>query len=193
MNSKRDVLTTGEVAKICHVAPRTVAKWFDRGELRGYRIPGSKDRRIPTSQLVKFMRAHNMPLDTLETGQIRTLILDADRIWSEALCGKLLEDEAYLVRTAPSAFEAGYVVAAFKPHILLVDVRQTDVQPQTLGKLARTLPELQNARLIGVSTDMDEPAGQTLLQVGFHAYLRKPFEIRQLIAKIDATLSAGPW
>src|SRR4051812_28109101 len=40
----KDVLTTGEVAKICNVAPRTVSKWFDSGALHGYRIPGSKDR-----------------------------------------------------------------------------------------------------------------------------------------------------
>src|SRR6478736_2719268 len=51
----KDVLTTGEVAKICNVAPRTVSKWFDSGALHGYRIPGSKDRRIPLNQLIRFM------------------------------------------------------------------------------------------------------------------------------------------
>ena len=62
MDKRKDVLTTGQVAKICNVAPRTVSKWFDSGQLRGYRIPGSKDRRIPLGQLVRFMRAHNIPL-----------------------------------------------------------------------------------------------------------------------------------
>ena len=47
----KDVLTTGEVAKICNVAPRTVSKWFDSGALTGYRIPGSKDRRIPLNDV----------------------------------------------------------------------------------------------------------------------------------------------
>ena len=46
MRTDKEVLTTGEVAKICNVAPRTVSKWFDSGQLQGYRIPGSKDRRI---------------------------------------------------------------------------------------------------------------------------------------------------
>ena len=41
------VFTTGQVAKICKVAPRTVSKWFDSGRLKGYRIPGSQDRRNP--------------------------------------------------------------------------------------------------------------------------------------------------
>ena len=59
----KDVLTTGEVAKICNVAPRTVSKWFDSGALHGYRIPGSKDRRIPLNQLIRFMKQHGMPLN----------------------------------------------------------------------------------------------------------------------------------
>jgi excisionase family DNA binding protein len=57
------VYTTGRVAKICNVAPRTVSKWFDSGRLKGYRIPGSQDRRIPRAQLVKFLRENGMPLD----------------------------------------------------------------------------------------------------------------------------------
>ena len=70
----KDVLTTGEVAKICNVAPRTVSKWFDSGALHGYRIPGSKDRRIPLNQLIRFMKQHGMPLNGLMTGQTRILI-----------------------------------------------------------------------------------------------------------------------
>ena len=65
MAKGKDVLTTGDVAKICHVAPRTVSKWFDNGQLKGYRIPGSKDRRIPVSELIRFMKMHNMPTSAL--------------------------------------------------------------------------------------------------------------------------------
>ena len=59
------VFTTGQVAKICKVAPRTVAKWFDSGRLKGYRIPGSQDRRIPREYLVKFLAQHGIPLGDL--------------------------------------------------------------------------------------------------------------------------------
>jgi excisionase family DNA binding protein len=54
------VFTTGEVAKICRVAPRTVSIWFDRGKLKGYRMPGSQDRRIPEEYLRNFLNEHNM-------------------------------------------------------------------------------------------------------------------------------------
>ena len=75
---EKDVLTTGEVAKICNVASRTVSKWFDSGQLRGYRIPGSKDRRIPVNSLVKFMKSHGIPMDGLMSGSTRVLIVHDD-------------------------------------------------------------------------------------------------------------------
>ncbi len=59
------VFTTGQVAMICKVAPRTVSKWFDSGRLKGYRIPGSQDRRVPKEYLIQFMQAHGMPLDNI--------------------------------------------------------------------------------------------------------------------------------
>lgn len=60
-----DVYTTGQVARLCRVAPRTVSDWFDSGRLKGYRLPGSKDRRIPRENLVAFMKANGMPLREL--------------------------------------------------------------------------------------------------------------------------------
>jgi excisionase family DNA binding protein len=58
-----NVFTTGQVAQICNVASRTANKWFDKGLLKGYRIPGSRDRRVPSKELKRFMKAHNIPLD----------------------------------------------------------------------------------------------------------------------------------
>ena len=61
MAKGRNVLTTGEVAAICNVASRTVGKWFDSKLLKGYRIPGSRDRRIPVPELVRFMKKYEIP------------------------------------------------------------------------------------------------------------------------------------
>lgn len=67
--SPRRVYTIHEAAKLCKVAPRTVSKWFDSGRLRGYRIPGSQDRRIPHEYLVRFLKEHGMPTDDLDQPQ----------------------------------------------------------------------------------------------------------------------------
>lgn len=52
--------TISQVAKICDVAPRTAANWFDKGRLKGYRIPGSRDRRVPHQYLIEFLQSHGM-------------------------------------------------------------------------------------------------------------------------------------
>lgn len=59
-----DVFSTGQIAKMCRVAPRTVSKWFDSGKLKGYRIPGpgTCDRRVQKDDLLEFLRLHNMPI-----------------------------------------------------------------------------------------------------------------------------------
>ena len=61
MAKGKNVLATGEVAQICNVASRTVGKWFDKKLLNGYRIPGNRDRRIPISELIAFMKKYNIP------------------------------------------------------------------------------------------------------------------------------------
>src|SRR5581483_4707591 len=117
----KDVLTTGEVAKICNVAPRTVSKWFDSGALHGYRIPGSKDRRIPLNQLIRFMKQHGMPLNGLMTGCTRVLIVDDEQDIVEVL-EKILEDEAkYEVEVAKGGFAAGITAEKFRPHVILLE------------------------------------------------------------------------
>ena len=125
----KEVLTTGEVAKICNVAPRTVSKWFDVGTLKGYRIPGSKDRRIPVSELVKFMKVHGIPMDGLNTGRTRVLIVDSDPEIVGTLEQVLAEQTEYEIQTATSGFEAGMACERFRPHVLLVDLHLDDSEP----------------------------------------------------------------
>jgi excisionase family DNA binding protein len=191
MDRNREVLTTGQVAKICNVAPRTVSKWFDSGQLRGYRIPGSKDRRIPVSQLIRFMRAHNLPLNGLDGGQTRILVVDGDTALVGVLHESLEADGAYKVSTATSAFEAGVLAGTCQPDVMVVDVSLPDVVPRQLVRALRASEDLRGIRLIGTSGGITEGQGQALVQDGFDAYLRKPFEIRRLVQAVDELVSSA--
>ena len=182
---KRDILTTGEVAKICKVAPRTVSKWFDSGQLRGYRIPGSRDRRIPLDQLIRFMKAYGMPLDSLETGQTRVLIIESDADLADLLRQALSEHAGYEVRTASSAFEAGAIVEEFMPSVMLIDMETADIYPQALVRFLRDNPELRDTKLVAVDGGLTDATRQNWLQTGFDECLGKPFEIRQIIELVE--------
>jgi excisionase family DNA binding protein len=185
MMAGKNVLTTGDVAKICNVAPRTVSKWFDTGQLRGYRIPGSKDRRIPIDQLMKFMRAHGMPLNGIENGHMRILILDGDDAFAASLKDVLTRIDAFDVATASTALEAGAAATELKPQVVLVDLDMRDVTPKSICRFARGLPNSNAICLIGTAREMSEARGQGLLQDGFQAFLAKPFDVRSLIQLIE--------
>src|SRR3977135_3759627 len=147
----KDVLTTGEVAKICNVAPRTVSKWFDSGALRGYRIPGSKDRRIPINQLIRFMKQHGMPLNGLMTGCTRILIVD-DEVDVVEVLERILEDEAkYEVEVAKGGFEAGIVAEKYRPHVMLLDMHLADLDGKIVCKQVKNNPDLQLTKVIAMS------------------------------------------
>src|ERR1043165_506259 len=139
----KEVLTTGEVAKICNVAPRTVSKWFDSGALHGYRIPGSKDRRIPLNQLIRFMKHHGMPLNGLMTGCTRILIVDDERDVVEVL-EKILEDEAkYGAEVSTGGFEAGISAEKFRPHVILLDMHLSAIDGREVLKMVKNSADLQ--------------------------------------------------
>jgi excisionase family DNA binding protein len=184
-----DVLTTGEVARICNVAPRTVSKWFDTGQLRGYRIPGSKDRRIPVQQLLRFMRAHGIPLGELDAGQTRVLLIDDDTELLGLLQQALSRTGRYSVRTGSSAFEAGALAERFQPHVILVDTTLADIDARKVFRFVRGHQDLQATKLIATSGALTDGEIQSLLGEGFDSCLRKPFDVRQVMLAIEEAVA----
>ncbi len=182
----KDVLTTGEVAKICNVAPRTVSKWFDSGSLKGYRIPGSRDRRIPSAELMRFMKAHGIPLEGLTSGRTRVLIVDPEREVLDTLQKILSEQTSYDVRTASSAFGAGMECERFKPHVLLMDIHLGEGDAKTLSDNVRKSEHLQFTKVIAMSGKLTDGQAHSLRSFGFDGFLKKPFQVRQLVESIEA-------
>jgi excisionase family DNA binding protein len=182
----KEVLTTGEVAKICNVAPRTVSKWFDSGSLKGYRIPGSRDRRIPSAELMKFMRAHGIPLEGLSSGRTRVLIVDGEKEVVETLQKILTEQTSYEVRSSTSAFSAGMECERFKPHVVLLDIHLSDADAKAFADSVRKNEQLQFTKIVAMSGKLTDGQSQSLRSAGYDAFLKKPFQVRQVVEAIEA-------
>src|SRR5579864_2015180 len=119
----KKVFTTGQVAKICKVAPRTVSKWFDSGRLRGYRIPGSQDRRIPREHLIRFLKEHKMPLGELEEeGWHKIQIIGAEKLFIDRVQELMPESDDFRYAVANSGFEAGLQAEGFHPDSIVIDL-----------------------------------------------------------------------
>jgi len=187
MAKGKNVLTTGDVAKICNVAPRTVSKWFDSGQLKGYRIPGSKDRRIPVSELLRFMKMHNMPTESLPVGKIRILIVDTDIDAAGTLSHTLETVGDYEVKTVRSSFETGMTAQKFAPHVLLVSLLAEGVDTTELCQSIRSDEELQTIKILAIANQLSESECMALMQKGFDGYISHPSDADEVIKKIEET------
>lgn len=133
-----EVFTTGEVAKICKVAPRTVSKWFDSGQLSGYRIPGSQDRRIPRENLIQFMKKFGLPLGDLEE-KANGLVVSTDQDLATALSEKINYKFKCQVEHASTAFSTGRFLAIRIFRFVVLDFSIGREHALEVAQYARTL------------------------------------------------------
>jgi excisionase family DNA binding protein len=172
----RKVFTTGQVAKICKVAPRTVSKWFDSGRLVGYRIPGSQDRRIPREHLIRFLKEHQMPLGELEEeAYSKVLIIGTDRMMIDRLHGMLPEADDYKVQIAHSGFEAGIQAESFHPDAIVLDLAMGRSEGLQIVSNLRKNMNYDDVVIIGLAAE-DEPNPDSLTENGFNEVFKKPFD-----------------
>lgn len=185
MAKGKNVLTTGDVARICNVAPRTVSKWFDSGHLKGYRIPGSKDRRIPLSELTRFMKLHNIPMTALPVGKIRVLVVDSDAEVASALAETLRKKTDYEVQTVRSTFETGVVAQKFAPHVLLINLLAEEIAATDICKNIHADEDLQTTKIIALANQLNKSEAAALVQKGFDGYVSDPADAAEVIRKIE--------
>jgi excisionase family DNA binding protein len=190
MAKGKNVLTTGDVAKICNVAPRTVSKWFDSGQLKGYRIPGSKDRRIPLNELIRFMKQNNMPVPNLPAGRMRVVIVDDNGQVINGLVESLKAKSDFEVRVVETSFETGAILHKFIPHVLLVNLLSKDIDATEICKNIRADEDLKSIKIIALANHLTPGEVTALLQKGFDGYVSQPKDATEVIRKIEETAAA---
>jgi PleD family two-component response regulator len=175
--------TTGQVARICKVAPRTVSKWFDSGRLKGYRIPGSPNRRIPGEYLLKFLEEHGLPLDDLEDEILtKVLIVTRDQFLIESLKRELSLEKSFRTATAASGFEAGIQVKNLRPDCIIVDFSIGQGEALQICQNLPRPPEFARTILIALVTDDDLRADFDRSMID--ETLKKPFDVGLLAQQL---------
>lgn len=185
---KNRVFTTGEVAQICGVSADTVSRWFDLGQIEGYRLGPGGDRRIPLSGLRKFMFSHGIPLDRLEEGERRVLVVDDDPFYLDIIPAALSQREDFVVLTASTGFDAGASVVEHNPKLVILDIHLSDMDGRMVCERIKGRAETRNTRILGISGFLDDSEVRRLADYGFDDYLQKPFKIDELLQAVDRLL-----
>ena len=186
--TKKTVYTTGEAAKICKVSQQTIIRCFDSGQLKGFRVPGSKFRRIPHDCLLAFMRENGIPTDSLDTGKRKLLIVDDDTNLVDLMTDVFVRDGRFEVRTVNNGFGAGMMVKDFHPEIMILDVMLPDINGQEVCQRVRSDGSMDDCKIICISGMVEESRIEELRQAGADDFLRKPFDIDDLLGNICAKL-----
>ncbi|MFH0983889.1 MAG: response regulator [Planctomycetota bacterium] len=184
----KSVFTTGEVAVICNVSQQTIIRCFDNGRLKGFRVPGSRFRRIPRDCLVDFMREHQIPPDHLDSGKKRILVVDDDLAIVEMFTELLVRDGRFEIRTATTGYDAGLITHEFRPDVMLLDFKLPDINGNIVCKSVRAQPGLQHMKIIIISGVADPDEVKGLLRAGADEFIKKPFEIDAVISRIAELL-----
>lgn len=189
-NRAKDVYTTGEVAGICKISQQTVIRCFDSGRLKGFRVPGSRFRRIPRDSLISFMKTNSIPLDQLESGRRRVLVVDDDDAIVDMFTELLERDGRFEYRTASTGYQAGMITEQFRPDVLLLDFKLPDINGTGVCRTIRANPAFAHMKIIVVSGVADPDEIKELMTCGADEFIRKPFDITEVIGRIAKLVAA---
>ena len=184
MSALKTVFTTGEAAKICKVSQQTIIRCFDNGSLKGFRVPGSRFRRIPRHELFQFMRENGIPTDALESGKRKLLIVDDDQELVDLLADTFVRDGRFDIKTANNGFDAGMLVKEFRPDIVILDIMLPDINGKEVCQRVRSDETLERVKIICISGMVEQDKVADLRAAGADDFLQKPFVVDKLLDRV---------
>lgn len=167
------VVTTGDVARICEVATHTVTNWIDSGLLPGFRVPGSRDRRVTVDSLEPFLREHGLwgenglPRTTLSNYIMLVTHRPEVALALAPNCERLLP-----VETFDCAVSAAFRISRGAPRMAIIDARDVHEFRHIAESIASDWPlvevvalQKKNAPMIRhVTEHCTDPIDSALLQ-----------------------------
>ena len=181
--STKTVFTTGEAAKICKVSQQTIIRCFDNGSLKGFRVPGSRFRRIPRDQLYSFMKENGIPTDALESGKRKLLIVDDDVELVELIADVFARDGRFEIKSANNGFGAGMLVKEFRPDLVILDVMLPDINGKEVCQRVRNDPSMKTVMIICISGMVEQDKIADLRAAGADDFMNKPFSVDVLLER----------
>ena len=186
--SQKKVFTTGEAAKVCKVSQQTIIRCFDSGRLNGFRVPGSRFRRIPREELIRFMRENDIPLESIGSDRKRVLIVDDEPEIVSLMTDLLEADGRFEVRSVGTGYDAGIETERFKPQLIVLDYMLPDINGNVVCQRVRENNSGADTRVLCVSGVIEIDEIQRLRDAGADDFLKKPFDLRELVARIEKLL-----
>ncbi len=189
----RQVLSTGQLAKLCGVDHRTVLRWIQSGYIKAFKLPSARgDNRIPRAECLRFMRERGIPVPPeLSAGEVTknlALVVEDDRDMA-SLIQVYLKRLGFDSQRGRDGFEAGSLLHKLKPELLLLDLNIPLMDGFKVLEYVRETPELAGISVLVVSGMSEKDLNQALA-AGADRVLAKPFDEEQFKNTVTELLNA---
>jgi CheY-like chemotaxis protein len=173
----------------------TIIRRFDSGHIKGYRVPGSRFRRIPKDTILRYAAEHHLPVYDIEelcmpksptpppelpgVREGRALIVEDDRHLGD-IVEKLLTADGWEVRIARNGFDAAFMALTFRPKLVLMDILLPGLDGREACREIRAERRLDGVKILAMTALKDDKSKAEIFAAGADAYLSKPFDLKTL-------------
>ncbi len=183
------LLTTGDIARYCHVGIPLVNRWIHKGDLRAFRHPGGQYR-ITREEFRQFLERNDMPIiEDFFTGVKRKkiLIADDDATVVDVISDILVDNYKDLaIEKAYDGYDALITAGKFSPDILILDIRMPKIDGLEVCRRLRENKSISSIiKILAMTAHTERYDRETVLAAGADDYLIKPVDLKTLLKHID--------
>jgi len=134
------------------------------------------------------MRENDIPLETIGSDRKRVLVVDDEPEILSLMRDVLETDGRFEVATASTGYDAGLETERFKPNLIVLDYMLPDINGNIVCRRVRENGSLEDCKVLCVSGVVESDEVERLRQAGADDFLKKPFDLRELVARIERLL-----
>ncbi|WP_371194763.1 helix-turn-helix domain-containing protein [Glaciecola sp. SC05] len=175
--------SSGEIASICDVTPRTVIRWIGAGRLNAFKLPGRGNNRVNETDLFAFLTQNNMPIpaDLAPVVEKACVIVTEDEYLSKHV-KRIVRDANFVVSAFENGIEAGFEIALKKPLLVVLDADLECANPCHLRDHIKRSMDYAPEFIIFAS---DTQAARVAMTDASMSVLAKPFSLNEFAQTLE--------
>ncbi|NVB41272.1 response regulator [Pseudenhygromyxa sp. WMMC2535] len=181
----KDTYSTHDVAKICCVTPTTVIRWIEDGLIPAFKTVGGH-RRVRREDLEKVCQERGIPFNVPTGSEVgRILVVDDEPVVLELVRDVVKElNHKFEVEVAKDAFDAGRLVATFRPQLIFLDLMMPGVDGFEVCTRLKKDAATANSEVIAITGYYTEANMERILGAGAAACLKKPLDVIEVRGRV---------
>jgi DNA-binding response OmpR family regulator len=116
------------------------------------------------------------------------LIVDDEPEIVSLITDLLEHDGRFDVRSAATGYDAGMETERFRPHLIVLDYMLPDINGNVVCQRVRAHEDNSDTRVLCVSGVVELSEIEKLKASGADDFLKKPFDLRELVTRIEHLL-----